>query len=75
MGGSGSQVATLQAAAKSQWPGPRPGAGILPSHSPPTLQEQLMWTTQGVLELPKCSQKCPLVTSSGTLMRPEGHPD
>lgn len=29
---------------KSQWPGPLPRAGILPSHSPPTLQEQLMVT-------------------------------
>lgn len=29
---------------KSQWPGPLPRAGILPSRSPPTLQEQLMVT-------------------------------
>lgn len=29
---------------KSQWPGPLPRAGLLPSRSPPTLQEQLMVT-------------------------------
>lgn len=40
--GSSSQEATLQATSKqkSQWPGPPPGAGHVPSHSPPTLREQ-----------------------------------
>lgn len=44
--GSSSQEATLQATSKqkSQWPGPLPGAGHVPSHSPPTLREQLVVT-------------------------------
>lgn len=40
---------------KSQWPGPLPRAGILPPHSLPTLQEQLMVSLRS-LSLSQCTQ-------------------